>query len=83
MPISGLAITLKENAAKHDVLRELSEHAQVTIGETHDRKIAVVVETSSQEEDQDVQQRIREISGISHVDIVFIGFDDDADVEQL
>lgn len=76
MPISGLAITLSDESRLEDVCNELRRSTHITIGEHEGRKIAVVVETSSQVEDERVRRWIGEISGICHIDIAFISFED-------
>lgn len=76
MPISGLSITLSDPSQAQTVCDALRNDSHITIGEVCGGKIAIVVETSSQLEDDRVRRWIGEISGISYVDITFISFDD-------
>ena len=76
MPISGLVIGLSNQpdqvALTH---RALTRDPRLTVGAGRDRRLPVVTETSSPEEDRALQRWITALPAVTSLDIAFIGFD--------
>lgn len=78
MPISGLVITFSQPVAlcqqTTDLLRD---HNALELGEVNGNKLAVVVETISKKQDQEIWDWVRQLPMVADVSIAFIGLDDD------
>lgn len=77
MPISGLVVVLDApNGPFPDTLRELRAHAAIEVGETTDNNIAIVVESPSNQHDQEIWQWVQDLPGVLDIRIAFVGFDE-------
>lgn len=76
MPISGLVVALADDALGQQSADRIAAAPQIEVGRRTAHKLAVVVETASSDEDRDLWQWLRDLPGVVHVDVVFIGFDD-------
>jgi len=78
MPVSGIAITTTGDATIEKVCAALAQDERVQVGPINGRRIAVAIETDSQQEDDALRQWIQQIPDVEHIDIAFVHFDDDA-----
>jgi nitrate reductase NapAB chaperone NapD len=77
MPISGLVITLADDAARRDAaLVALRQHAAITLGTQADARLPVVVETASDDEDRQVWEWMHSLPGVMQVDVALIHFEE-------
>ena len=75
MAISGLVVTLSDDAAGAAVLSVLATNPQLTLGERFGRRVAVVAETPSVHADRDLFDELRSTPGITQVDVTFVHLD--------
>lgn len=81
MPISGLVIRLApSDALARDAVAQLDAHEHIELGPCEHGRLAVVVETPSQELDKQLWIWINDLPGVEFVDVVYVHLDDD-DVE--
>ncbi len=76
MPISGLVLTVADEVSIDQILSSLSECPAVTPGPVNGRKIAIVTETDGREEDKQLWKTLQDISGVFHIDVAYIQFDE-------
>lgn len=77
MAISGLVVTLSDNAAALAALSMLSNDPRITLGERFDRRVAVVADTPSVESDRALWDELRGHPGVTNVDVTFVHLDSD------
>ena len=77
MAISGLVLITESDArrAGSALARVRADH-RFTLGPPNGRRIPVVLETASQDEDRDCFHWLTELDGIAHVDVVLVGVDE-------
>lgn len=75
MAISGLVLTLSDDAAGAAVLSVLSTNPLLTLGDRFGRRVAVVAETPSAHADRDLFDELRGTPGITQVDVTFVHLD--------
>lgn len=76
MAISGLVLILEDDARRAEAaLAQVRRDRRFTLGPPQGRRIPVVLETPSQEEDRDCYYELMELDGIAHVDVVMVGVD--------
>lgn len=82
MPTGGLVIKLDQDAAAAaDARRMLAEQPDLELGQTADPRVLPAVLESASADASDA--RVRELCshpGIYHVDVVYVGYDDDDQV---
>ena len=72
MPTISAVLTLtSEPEERHAVIKELSEHAEVTLGKLVGDRLPVVVQTDSQLGDAEFWKHVRRTVGILHIEVVF------------
>lgn len=78
MPVAGLVITLCEDEGlRAFALDALAEDGRLTLGELQrGRKVPVVTDTQSLEEQQDVWRSLVSIPGVLSLDLAFEDFSD-------
>jgi len=77
MPISGLVITLSDDARLRDAaLAELSHHPAVSLGPLTGQRLPIVVETPDSDADRDVWEWLSALPGITLVNIAVVHFTD-------
>lgn len=82
MPISGLVVVLDApNGPFPRTLRELRAHAAIEVGETTDNNIAIVVDSTSNQHDQEIWQWVQQLPGVLDIRIAFVGFDEETGEE--
>ncbi len=77
MPISGLAITTTRDESIATVRAALAGDDRVQVGAINGRRIAVAIETDSQQKNNALRQWIQQIPDVEHIDIVFVHLDDE------
>ncbi|TWU24069.1 hypothetical protein Pla52o_19920 [Novipirellula galeiformis] len=84
MPISGLVVTLSDNATERaDVLSSLRRDPRIELGinepeQQHAVRIPIVVDTPSNDEDKQVWQWLNRLPGVVFVDVALVGFESDS-----
>ena len=77
MPISGLVITLADDAARRDAaLAALRDHAAIDLGPQTGSRVPIVVETASDDEDRQVWEWLQSLPGVMQVDVAMIHFEE-------
>jgi hypothetical protein len=75
--ISGLVITLSDTACAADTaMAALAGRSEIELGPRHDRRLAATAETGSPDDDRRLVKWIADLDGVAHVDVVFVGLDD-------
>ena len=83
VPISGLVVVLDApNGPFLGTLQALQDHAAIDVGETTDNHIAIVVDSTSNQHDQEIWQWVQELPGVLDIRIAFVGFDEATSEEQ-
>ncbi len=77
MPVSGLVATVEPSADVEAVRLALGREPAVQLGKTDGRRIPLVVDTPDPQTDKRVWQRLNAVPGLLHLDVVFVGFDED------
>lgn len=79
MPISSLVLTLDASPqARAFVLSELAKDARVTVGTPlEERWLPVVTETESLCAGEALAESLKELPGVSFVDVVMVDFSDE------
>jgi hypothetical protein len=79
MPISGLVVTLSDDAAlQRAALAGLREHPALELGERSINQVPVVVESAGEEEDRLIWEWLHALPGVAMVVVAFIHFDEDS-----
>ena len=79
MSISGLVVTLADDAAAEAALASLATDPRLSIGDRFDRRVAVVADTPSPQADLDLWDQLRRTPGIENIDVTFVHLDSDAE----
>jgi len=78
MPISGLVVTLSDDAVlQRAALDAMRHHPALELGERSIHQIPVVVESASEEEDRLIWEWLHTLPGVALVVVAFIHFDED------
>ena len=72
MAVSGLVLTLSDSPGAEVVLSALAADPRLTFGERFGRRVAVVAETPSNDEDRALFYELRSTPGITNVDVAFV-----------
>ena len=82
MPISGLVVSLSADATQRDAAKsKIAADPRVQLGESAPQRLAIALETATEDEDRHFWRWLNAISGVEFVEVAFIGFDTDS--EQL
>lgn len=82
MPISGLVITLAECEQRRSAaLAALQDHASISLGPQTGLRLPVVVETAHDDEDREVWEWLRSLTGVAQVDVAMIHFEEAPDAD--
>ena len=77
MPISAIVITLRHTAHDRDaVLAELAREPGVELGEPIGQRVPAVTETPTLREGRRLVERLLELAGVAHVDVLSVNFED-------
>lgn len=83
MAISGLVVTLSDDAAGAAALTVLNSDRRLTLGERFGRRVAVVAETPSARDDRDLFDELRGTPGITQVDVTYVHLDAEPPASEL
>ncbi len=77
MPISALLITLRHTVQDRDaVLAVLAREPGIELGEPEGPRVPAVSETPTLAEGRRLVERLVETSGVAHVDVLSVNFED-------
>lgn len=76
MSISGLVLTLSDDASAEAALSRLAVDSRLVLGERFGRRLPVVAETPSVQGDRDLWDQLRASPGITNVDVAFVHLDE-------
>lgn len=77
MAISGLVlITEPDTRRAAEALARIRRDPRFTLGPPNGRRIPIVLETASQDEDREGFHWLTGLDGIAHVDVVLVGIDE-------
>lgn len=80
MAISGLVLTLRDDvdarAFATAIESALAPHAALRAGEPAGRRLPIVAETGSREEDELLVERLASLSAVASVEIAFVEVDE-------
>lgn len=76
MPISGLVLSLTNDAVMDDLVVRLSTDPRIDVGASHGKRLPVVLDTADSAEDRELWRWIRSQPGVCYVDVSFIHFDE-------
>jgi nitrate reductase NapAB chaperone NapD len=76
MPISGLVLTLAEDATRRQAaLAALEQHPAIRVGQPAGHRLPIVVETADSQEDVQIWDWLHTLPGVVLVDVVMVHFD--------
>ena len=77
MPISGIVITFDcPDTERCNTLDVIARDTRIELGESMGVKTAAVLETENQRDDRDAINWLRDLNGVSLVDVVFVHFEE-------
>lgn len=77
MPISGLVVVFESSEANSDMaVDQLASHPSIDVGERERDRVAIVVDSISNDHDVEIWEWIAGLPGVSDIKIAFVGFDD-------
>jgi hypothetical protein len=77
MPISGLILTLEDDAAERDAaIALLRQQPELEPGQLAGRWLPVVMETASNSESHVLHDWLSSLPGVAYVDVVAVGFEE-------
>lgn len=83
MPVSGLVLTLRDDSQERDeALARLAEEPRITMGVLQANRLAFVIETESDDEDRQIWSWVNSLPGVTLVDVVFVGFEQESAEER-
>jgi hypothetical protein len=76
MPVSGLVVSLSdEPQPRSEALAVIGREARITMGVLEANRLAIVLDTASSEEDRQLWDWLGSLSGVSFVEVAFVGFE--------
>ena len=76
MPISGLVLGFDGPAQRFDqTLAAMRSHPYIEVGEVVANRCAIVLESTSKQQDQELWQWMRNLAGVVDIQVAFVGFD--------
>jgi len=77
MPVSGLVITVESRDESGErALRQIAADPAFTIGQREQARVAVVLDTPGRDADRSRWEWVRDLPGVTHVDVVFVHFEE-------
>lgn len=76
MPISGLLLTLYDDASATDVIESLHQIEGVECGEPNGQWLPIAVDSPSARSSRDLHDQLLSIPGVTFVDVVSVSFDE-------
>ena len=78
VPISGLVVVLDSPSGPYpDTIQKLRAHPAIEVGDISDYKIAIVVDSTCKQHDQEIWDWVQDLPGVLDIQIAFVGFDDE------
>jgi len=79
MPVAGLTVTLNEDEALASAaVGEMFAKDEILLGEVDGRYLAAVMDTPNSRASRKLHGWIEALPGVDFVDVVYVGFDEDA-----
>ncbi|MCW5755574.1 MAG: hypothetical protein KIT24_12775 [Phycisphaeraceae bacterium] len=79
MPVSGLILSLSDHQhMREQALQAIHGHGLITAGALQGRRLPIVVDTPTSEQDREVWEWLSELPGVVFVDLVCTDSSDDA-----
>ena len=76
MPVSGLVISLCDGPEpRAEALSAIRQETRITMGDLVANRLAIVLDTASSEEDRQLWGWLGSLSGVSFVEVAFVGFE--------
>ena len=76
MPVSGLVISLCDGPeSRAGALSAIRQETRITMGVLAANRLAIVLDTASSEEDRQLWDWLGSLSGVSFVEVAFVGFE--------
>lgn len=76
MPVSGLVLRLSPEARTEELRAILEQDPRLEVGSAQGLSLPLVSDTRDRDEDRALQDWLRGLSGVVHLDVAFIHFDD-------
>lgn len=77
MPVSGLVVVLSEDQEmRRSAIGAMQQQPAITLGDQLANRLAVVLDTESKSEDQQMWNWLHSLSGVAMVELVFVGFEE-------
>ncbi len=84
MPVSGLVVSLRDEPHLRDeALAAIGRQPQITMGLLERNRLAIVVDTTSSQEDRRLWQWLSSLPGISLLEVALVGFEQQTDSTPL
>ncbi len=81
MPISGLVVSLRDDPLlRTETLAAIGQQSQITMGVLEQNQLAIVVDTTSSQEDKQIWEWLGSLSGVSLLEVAFVGFEQQTEV---
>ena len=76
MPVSGLVVFLvDEQQLRADTLAAIDREARITMGAEEGNRLAIVLDTASNDEDRQLRDWLGSLPGVLFVEVAFVGFE--------
>ena len=83
MPISGLVVSLKSDPQlREEAITAIRQEKRIEIGLIQSRRMAIVLDTASTDEDKQLWCWLSSLPGVVLVDVAMVGFDEPGHLEQ-
>ena len=77
MPVSGLVVSLSDQPAlREKAMDAIRDEPRIEIGVTKSRRMAIVIDTASSDDDKQLWNWLQELPGVAFVDVVMVGFEE-------
>ena len=80
MPVSGLVVSLSNQPdLRQNAWESMRADPRIEVGLIEAQRVAIVVDTASNEEDKTIWNWLQQLPGVVFVDIVMVGFEEPVD----
>ena len=77
MPVSGLVVSFTDQPAlREKAMDAIRDEPRIEIGVAKSRRMAIVIDTASSDEDKQLWNWLQELPGVVFVDVVMVGFEE-------
>ncbi len=77
MKVNGLVVTLgNDEQINEQLLKQLESEPTFELGERNANRVPIVFESEEGKSAQQLHDWLVSLSGVKHVEVVFVGFDD-------